>query len=383
MALLIVIYLAFISLGLPDGVLGSIWPVMRMELDLPFTAAGLVGALGSFGTVVSALSSYKVIRRFGTAKVTFVSVLLTSIALLGFSFARSLPSLMLCAIPLGLGAGSVDSALNNYVALHYKARHMNWLHSFWGLGATGGPAIMGLVLTMGMTYRTGYRTLGGLQMALVLVLFFTQRLWQDPKKPTVKEHLSQKGKPSLKHKALPFALLSFFLYCALEISTGLWAVSYLVEVKHLLPHDAAFYGSLFFLGITTGRMASGFFSYRLSNYLLISLGLGIGFISIIMLYFAPLSISGFFLLLLGIGCAPIFPSLIHETPRSFGPELSSRIIGLQMASAYVGSTVTPPLFGLIGSWIGMQWMPVMQMIILLLMILCIGTLVLLTRSSRR
>ncbi|NCC64161.1 MAG: MFS transporter, partial [Spirochaetia bacterium] len=246
MALLVVIYLAFISLGLPDGVLGSIWPVMRLELGLPFYTAGLIGALASIGTVVSALSSYRMIRRFGTAKVTIVSVLMTAVALMGFSLASSLPSLLLCAIPLGLGAGSVDSALNNYVALHYKARHMNWLHSFWGLGATGGPAIMALVLSLQAGYRNGYRTLGALQLILVLVLFFSRTLWQDPSKPTIKEQLAQKEKPSLKHKALPFALLSFFLYCALEISTGLWAVSYLVEVKHLLPADAAFYGSLFF-----------------------------------------------------------------------------------------------------------------------------------------
>jgi fucose permease len=383
MALLVVIYLAFISLGLPDGVLGSIWPVMRLELGLPFYTAGLIGALASIGTVVSALSSYRMIRRFGTAKVTIVSVLMTAIALMGFSFASSLPSLLLCAIPLGLGAGSVDSALNNYVALHYKARHMNWLHSFWGLGATGGPAIMALVLSLQASYRDGYRTLGSLQLILVLVLFFSRALWQDPSKPTVKEQLAHKEKPSLKHKALPFALLSFFLYCALEISTGLWAVSYLVEVKHLLPSDAAFYGSLFFLGITTGRMASGFVSYRLSNYLMIGIGLGVCFAAVIMLYLAPLSIASFSLLLLGIGCAPVFPSLIHETPRTFGPERSSRIIGLQMASAYVGSTITPPLFGLLGTVLGMYWMPLLQMMILLLLILCIGILVGISRSSRR
>ncbi|NCC65103.1 MAG: MFS transporter, partial [Spirochaetia bacterium] len=228
-----------------------------------------------------------------------------------------------------------------------------------------------------------YRTLGGLQLLLVLVLFFSRSLWQDSSKKTVKEHLAQKEKPSLKNKALPFALFSFFLYCSLEISTGLWAVSYLVEVKHLIPTDAAFYGSLFFLGITSGRMASGFVSYRLSNYLLIVLGLLIAFLSIIMLYFAPLSIAGFSLLVLGIGCAPIFPSLIHETPRSFGPENSSRIIGLQMASAYVGSTITPPLFGILGTLLGMYWMPLMQMVILLLMVLCIGILIGFTRRNRR
>ncbi|MGE4453760.1 MAG: sugar MFS transporter [Sphaerochaeta sp.] len=381
MALLIVIYLAFISLGLPDGVLGSIWPVMQGSLNLPFWSAGLIGAVTSVGTVVSALSSYRVINRFGTGKVTLVSVAMTAAALYGFSFASSLPLLLICAVPLGLGAGSVDSALNNYVALHYEARHMNWLHSFWGLGASAGPAVMGIALSLQLGYRSGYRILGIVQSVLVLALVLSLPLWADPKGKREKRGDVQKQEGTLKHKALPFALLAFFLYCALETSTGLWAVSYLVQVKGLLPLDAAFYGSLFFLGITLGRMASGFISYRLGNIALIGVGLVLCTLSILMLYISPLLFAGYSLLLLGLGCAPIFPSLIHQTPRSFGPESSQKIIGLQMASAYVGSTVTPPLFGLLGSYIGLVWMPLLQGIILLLMIATIITLVLLTRGK--
>ncbi len=333
MALLIVIYLAFISLGLPDGVLGSVWPVMQQSLGLPFWSAGLIGATSSIGTVASALSSYRMTRRFGTGRVTLVSVAMTAVALLGFSFASTLPVLMLWAVPLGLGAGSVDSALNNYVALHYEARHMNWLHSFWGLGASAGPAVMGLSLTLQWGYRNGYRVLGLMQTLLVIVLIASLALWTDPKgKRTAQDYPSQQ-KGTLRHKALPFALLSFFLYCALEVSTGLWAVSYLVQVKQLLPSDAAFYGSLFFLGITAGRMASGFISYRLGNVQMIFLGLLLCLISIIALFLSSLTFAGFSLLLFGLGCAPIFPSLIHQTPRNFGPESSQRIIGLQMASA--------------------------------------------------
>lgn len=380
MGLLLVIYLAFISLGLPDGVLGSIWPVMQGSLALPFWSAGLVGAVTSIGTVVSALSSYWVINRFGTGKVTLVSVAMTAAALYGFSIASSLPLLLLCAIPLGLGAGSVDSALNNYVALHYEARHMNWLHSFWGLGASAGPTVMGIALSLQLGYRNGYRILGILQTVLVLALIISLPLWADSKeKKGVKEEGKKKG--TLKHKALPFALLSFFLYCALETSTGLWAVSYLVQVKGLLPLDAAFYGSLFFLGITLGRMASGFISYRLGTIALIGIGLVLCSLSILMLYVSPLLYAGYSLLLLGLGCAPIFPSLIHQTPRSFGPESSQKIIGLQMASAYIGSTVTPPLFGLLGSFIGLVWMPLLQGVINLMMIATIVTLVLLTRNK--
>jgi len=369
MALLLIIYLAFISLGLPDGVLGSIWPVMRASLDLPLYAAGLIGAIGSIGTVISALSSYRLIHRFGTGKVTLVSVFLTALALLGFSVSSSLPALMLCSIPLGLGAGSVDSALNNYVALHYKARHMNWLHSFWGLGASSGPAVMGIVLSLDLSYRMGYRVLGSMQLVLVLALFFSQRLWQDGKHRTDGEvEITVPVAFTPRKGALPFALLGFFLYCALEISTGMWAVSYLVEVKSLNATDAAFYGSLFFLGITTGRMASGFFSYRLSNTTLIFSGFGLILASIGLLHYANLAAAGFSLLLMGIGCAPIFPGMIHETPNHFGREKSQKVIGLQMASAYMGSTLSPPLFGILGNWIGLSWMPLLQLVMLILLV---------------
>lgn len=369
MLLLTIIYLAFISLGLPDGVLGSVWPVMRQELGLPLASAGFLGAIGSVGTVASALLSYRLINRFGTAKVTAVSVFMTAFALFGYSISSSLPALMLFAIPLGLGAGSVDSALNNYVALHYEARHMNWLHSFWGLGASTGPAVMGLTLSLGLSYRVGYRSLAVVQFLLVIALIASVPLFIGPKKQP--SEMQRRGQAGLsKHKALPFALLGFFFYCALEVSTGLWAVSYLVEVKHLLPTQAALYGSLFFLGITGGRMASGFVSMRLSNSNLIYLGLSLCLVSLVFLCISPLSLAGYSLLLLGIGCAPVFPSMIHETPRRFSIEDSGRIIGLQMASAYVGSTITPPLFGLLGALVGLKWMPLMQLVILLLLFLC-------------
>ncbi len=380
MALLVIIYLAFISLGLPDGVLGSVWPVMQPALNLPFWSAGLVGAIASIGTVTSALSSYRVITRFGTAKVTIVSVFLTAFALFGFSLASSLPALILWTIPLGLGAGSVDSALNNYVALHYEARHMNWLHSFWGVGASAGPFVMGLVLMLDLSYRSGYRMLSLLQMALVFALFASRHLWDDSKH-TNEETKVLKSKISLWHKALPYALLSFFLYCALEVSTGLWAVSYLVQVKGLGDADAAFYGSLLFVGITVGRMGSGFVSYRLSNLKLIIIGLCVCFISLILLFLSPLNAAGLSLLVVGLGLAPIFPSMIHQTPKSFGLEKSQRIIGLQMASAYIGSTITPPIFGILGTLFGMEWMPILQLIILVLLCMSIATLAILTKTK--
>ncbi|WP_332446343.1 MFS transporter [Sphaerochaeta sp.] len=371
MPLLLIIYLAFISLGLPDGVLGSIWPVMRQDLGLPLYSAGFIGAVVSVGTVISALNSYRLIYHHGTGKVTLVSVFLTALALLGFSFAPNLPVLLLWAVPLGLGAGSVDAALNNYVALHYQARHMNWLHSFWGLGASTGPLVMGMVLSLQYSYRFGYRLLGGFQLILVVVLLLSIRRWEAPHKPDLVGHASEPEQEPVKQSALALAMLGFFLYCALEVSTGLWAVSYLVEVKALDATEAAFYGSLFFLGITSGRMLSGFVSFRLSNTALIKGGLLVCLVGIMLLFFSSLQTSGFSLLLLGLGCAPVFPSMIHETPRRFGVEQSQRIIGLEMAAAYVGSTVTPPLFGLLALVLGLAWMPALQVFILFLLFLSI------------
>ncbi|NBK23999.1 MAG: MFS transporter, partial [Spirochaetia bacterium] len=234
MALLIIIYISFISLGLPDAVLGSAWPVMHVDLGLPLWSAGLIAATTSLGTVVSALLSTKVITRFGTGKVTLVSVLMTALALLGFSISHHIGLLLVFALPLGLGAGSVDTALNNYVALHYKARHMSWLHSFWGVGASLGPAIVALALSLGFSYRGGYRAIGGLQVVLVLVLAFSVHRWKDQGVTDVGEQ-TQGNRQVLKIKGVPFALLTFFLYCALEIATGLWATTYLVQVKGLDP----------------------------------------------------------------------------------------------------------------------------------------------------
>lgn len=378
MALIILIYLAFISLGLPDGVLGSIWPIMRMELGLPLAGAGILGTIVSMGTIVSALSSYRMISRFGTARVTVVSILLTAGALMGYSVSTRFLHLMLFSIPLGLGAGSVDSALNNYAALHFEAKHMNWLHSCWGIGASTGPSVMALFLGGGFSYRAGYRMLAIVQLTLAFVLAFSIKLFAD--KPNKQGKTQETARLKLtRHKALPYALGSFFLYCALEVSVGLWAVSYLVEVKHLAADQAAIYGSLFYLGITGGRMLCGFLSMRLSNTRLIFFGLSACLASLLLLLVFPLEIAGYPLLLVGFGCAPVFPGLMHETPRRFTIEESQRIVGLQMACAYVGSTLSPPVFGLIGGAVGLVWMPVVQLIILALLVLSISMLVRLTK----
>ncbi len=359
MALLIIIYVSFISLGLPDAVLGSAWPVMHVDLGLPLWSAGLIAATTSLGTVISALLSTKVIARFGTGKVTLVSVLMTALALLGFSISHHIALLLLFALPLGLGAGSVDTALNNYVALHYKARHMSWLHSFWGVGASLGPAIVALTLSLGFSYRGGYRSIGALQIFLVLILAFSLRQWKDQQVTEIGEQ-PQGNRQALKIKGVPFALLTFFLYCALEIATGLWATTYLVQVKGLDPTKAALWGGLYYMGITVGRMASGFITFRVSNTQMTFGGLALCFASLFLFLSPNANVAGFALVLLGLGSAPIFPSMIHETPRRFGVGASQAIIGLQMATAYIGNTVMPPVVGALASTVGLIWLPVLQ-----------------------
>ncbi len=370
MALLVIIYVSFISLGLPDAVLGSAWPVMHVELGLPLWSAGVIAATTSLGTVISALLSTKVIARFGTGKVTLVSVLMTAIALLGFSVSHHMALLLLFALPLGLGAGSVDTALNNYVALHYKARHMSWLHSFWGVGASMGPAIVALALSTGFGYRGGYFSIGTLQILLVLVLGFSLSRWRDH---DMKEggEVAKGNREVLKIKGVPAALLTFFLYCALEIATGLWATTYLVQVKGLDPTKAALWGGLYYIGITVGRVLSGFITFRVSNNQMTFGGLALCLASLFLFLSPNASVAGFALVLLGLGSAPIFPSMIHETPRRFGLGASQAVIGLQMATAYVGNTVIPPLVGAMASTIGLVWLPLLQALFVVGMILTV------------
>ncbi|HHT81468.1 MAG TPA: MFS transporter [Spirochaetales bacterium] len=380
MALLIIIYVSFISLGLPDAVLGSAWPVMHVSLGLPLWSAGVIAATTSMGTVISALLSTKVIARFGTGKVTLISVLMTAVALVGFSFSHTIAMLLIFALPLGLGAGSVDTALNNYVALHYKARHMSWLHSFWGVGASLGPAIVALTLSLGFSYKGGYRTIGALQFMLVIVLALSLSRWSDHEAKETTE-IAKGNREVLKIKGVSSALLTFFLYCALEISTGLWATTYLVQVKGLDPTKAALWGGLYYMGITGGRMLSGFITFRVSNNQMTFGGLGLCLVSLLLFLSPDANVAGFALVLLGLGSAPIFPSMIHETPRRFGVGASQAIIGLQMATAYVGNTVMPPVVGVLASTIGLVWLPVLQAVLVVGMMLTVLRLVLLQKKK--
>ncbi len=349
--LLAVIYLSFISLGLPDSLLGSAWPSMYPEFGVPVSSASIIFMIISAGTIVSSLLSDRLTRCLGTGKVTSFSVGLTALALFGFSLSHSFWLLCLFAVPYGLGAGSVDAALNNYVALHYKSRHMSWLHCMWGVGASLGPCIMGLALSDGHPWNTGYLCISLLQAALTAVLLVSLPLWG--KKQTAADNDASQGQPLSFREVIriPGAreiMVTFFCYCALEQTAGLWGSSFLVLHRGVSPEDAARFASLFFLGITAGRAAGGFLTMLLSDTNLVRLGQGIILVGILALF---LPAGGFFsmagLLLIGLGCAPVYPSIIHSTPERFGAENSQTVIGIQMASAYVGNCLMPPLFGLI------------------------------------
>jgi len=374
--LLIIIYLSFISLGLPDSLLGSAWPSMYGGINVPLHFAGYISMIIAGGTVISSILSERIIRRFGTGVVTAFSVLMTAVALLGFSLSSSFALLCLWAVPLGLGAGSVDAALNNYVALHYKAKHMSWLHCFWGVGASMGPIIMSFFLINRNSWNLGYRSIGIIQCCLVAVLFITISLWGKNKSQTsIEKNKASKG---LKFKELfqiagvKQILVAFFCYCSLETTTGLWGSSFLVMEKNISPEIAAQWISLYYIGITAGRFISGFLTMKLNNRQMVRLGQGLivcGVIALLLPVGKILLLPGFFLI--GLGCAPIYPSLLHETPRNFGSEKSQAIMGIQMASAYIGTTFMPPLFGQITSLLNFKVFPLFIGVILILNIIMV------------
>lgn len=370
--LLALIYVSFISLGLPDSLLGSAWPQMQESLGVSLSLGGVISFLITASTILSSLMSHQVIQRFGTGAVTMCSVAMTALALFGFSLSNSFFALCLWAIPYGLGAGSVDAALNNFVALHCKAKHMSWLHCFWGIGATGGPYIMGLCLSRGMGWQAGYRTISFLQMALTLILLLSLPLWKKQELPlsggeTVRPQTPQWGK-LLKRPGIKAALTAFFFYSALELTTGLWGSSYMVAMRGISPETAAKWISLFYLGITAGRFFSGFLTLRFSDDTMVRLGEGTAIVGILLML---LPLHNLFLclglILTGLGCAPIYPSLLHATPQRFGKSLSQSLMGTQMAISYLGSTTMPPVSGFLSEKISMGLYPILLLVFALML----------------
>lgn len=369
--LLIIIYLSFISLGLPDSLLGSAWPMMYREFSVPVSYVGIISMIIAIGTVVSSLQSDKLTKRFGTGVITVYSVAMTAIALFGFSISHSYLELCLWAIPYGLGAGSVDASLNNYVALHFANKHMNWLHCMWGVGASLGPYIMGYTLSSGNSWNKGYLYISIIQFIITSVLLFSLPLWKTKKNDKEKEECTQKPlslKEIINIAGVKEIMITFFCYCAIEQTTGLWASTYLVLHENIANDIAASYASLFFIGITIGRLVSGFISIKLDDNKMIRLGQILVLIGIILIVL-PLSsiVSLLGLIIIGLGCAPIYPSIIHSTPNNFGEDNSQAVIGVQMASAYVGTALMPPLFGLIANNINIALLPLFLLISLILM----------------
>ncbi|AEM22708.1 major facilitator superfamily MFS 1 [Brachyspira intermedia PWS/A] len=367
--LLAIIYLSFISLGLPDALLGSAWPTMHKELNVPISYAGIISMIISAGTIISSLQSDRLTKKFSTAKITAFSVAMTAIALFGFSITHSYLFLCVWAIPYGLGAGSVDASLNNYVALHYESKHMSWLHCMWGIGATIGPYIMGYAITNN-NWNAGYRYISIMQIVLTAILFFSLSLWKKNDEEN-KEKISTKVlslKEIIKIPGAREIMICFFCYCALEATTGLWASSYLNLYKGVDIKTAASFGSLFYIGITVGRAISGFITMKLNDNQMIILGESLILIGIILMIIPAVnivSLIGF--ITIGLGCAPIYPSIIHSTPSNFGAENSQAIIGVQMASAYIGTLAMPPLFGYIANHISISLLPFYLILILVLM----------------
>lgn len=368
--LLAVIYISFISLGLPDSLLGAAWPAMYGELGVPVSYAGAISMIIALGTIVSSLQSDRLTRRLGAGRVTAISVAMTALALFGFSVSHSFWLLCLWAVPYGLGAGSVDAALNNYVALHYASRHMSWLHCMWGVGASLGPYIMAYALTGGQGWQMGYRYISLLQTGLTLILVASLPLWKLHGTPAEEAREAQAltlGK-LLRIPGAKAVMVTFFCYCAIENTAGLWASSYLTLHKGIAPETAAGFASLFFIGITVGRALSGFLTIRLKDRQMIRLGTGLiaaGIVTLLLPLGEGAALVG--LILVGLGCAPIYPCIIHSTPENFGAARSQAMIGVQMASAYVGTCLMPPLFGLLAAHISVSLFPIYLAALLLLM----------------
>lgn len=371
--LLALIYICFISLGLPDSLLGSAWPVLHTEINVPMSFAGIISMTIFVGTILSSLFSDKLLRKFGAGKVTAVSVTISALGLLGFSISNQFWMLLLWAVPYGLGAGGVDAILNNYVALHYKAQHMSWLHCMWGVGASISPYIMSFALVKLDNWSCGYLIVSIIQIILSVIIFASVPLWKkgtnnadgeteavEAKSMSFREIFSIKG-------AIP-CFLTFFAYCSLELTTSLWASSYLVQKWEFTPEAAAGFASMFYIGVTLGRFANGFLAMKLGDNFLIRMGLGIittGIALLFVPFHSVFSLIGF--VIIGLGCAPIYPCIIHMTPSVFGEDKSQAMIGVQMAFANTGFLIMPSLFGVITDYISVSLLPVFILALLVLM----------------
>ena len=360
--LIALIYLSFIALGLPDAVLGSVWPTIGAQFGVPISNMGIITIIISFATICSSLLSDRLINRFGVYLITTISILTTSIALLGFSSCTIFLQLCLWSIPYGIGAGSVDAALNNYVAVNFESKHMSWLHCMWGVGATLGPFVMGSVLTQGYVWNVGYIVLFSLQFILTFCLLISKPVWKCKISNTIENNNVSKKSLSLSQilriDGTIETMITFFCFCALELTTGLWASSYLVLNRDVSVLVATGFAGLFYLGITIGRGICGFIAMKYSDSQMIHYGCAIMLVGVLILAL-PLDKNFAFigLILIGLGSSPVYPCIIHSTPKNFGIGNSQAITGVLMASAYSGTLVMPALFGVIANNISISLYP--------------------------
>ena len=366
-------YICFISLGLPDSLLGAAWPVMQVQMGVPVSYAGIVSLVICLNTIISSLMSNFMIHKLGIGRIIAISVATTAVALFGFSVSDQYWMLLLWAIPYGLGAGSVDSVLNNYAALHFKSQHMSWLHCMWGVGASISPYIMSFALIRLDNWHSGYLIVSLIQIVLSFFIFLTVPQWKNaPSAAGKEEKIESKPLTIRQILAIPGAkvcFVTFFGYCALELTSSLWASSYLVQARGVSAEVASGCASLFYIGLTLGRAINGFLAMRFGDRFLIRLGLGIIFAGILLVfvpYHAMFAYVGF--VIIGLGCAPVYPCIIHMTPDLFGKDKSQAIIGVQIAFAYTGFCVMPPLFGWIADNISIGLLPAYLMALLVLII---------------
>ncbi len=372
--LLGIIYVSFISLGLPDGVMGVAWPAVRVDMGQPLAA---VGVFTLVGTVCAAVSSYfagAIVKRVGTGAVVAASCLMTALALVGYGYAPSFAWLVALSIPMGIGAGAVDTSLNHFVASHYSSRHMNWLHGFWGVGATLGPLIMSWAVANPAGWTLGTRTIGLMQVALAVALFLTLALWAREKATHTEDANAESAttlfKP-LNPQALWLAPTCFFLYVSAEMGTGLWAASILATDRGMPLAQAGVWVSVYFGAITVGRFAVGLVANWLGNRKLVQLGICVAALGAALFaahgWVGDASLAG--LVLMGLGCAPIFPSLMHETARRFPEDVARKVISRQMIFAYIGIAVIPAAFGVLATWAGLAViMPVVVALLLAMLV---------------
>lgn len=362
--ILAVIYIVFISLGLPDSVFGVAWPVLHTDLGIAESFASVYSIIVGLCTGGASFLAGVLLRKFGTPRVTFVSILVTSAGLFGMSFANNIWMMIIFAIVLGYGAGAIDTGLNNYVALHYKARHMSWLHCFWGVGVTLSPIIMSAFLKNSGDWRVGYRVIAVIQLCIALIVLVFLRKWIKIDAPADDENTkNQKGslKIIFSEKGILLSILSIGFYCSMEFIIGTWGATYFVNVFSFSPDRASLWVSLYYGGIMLGRFISGFIADKLKDDCMILGGLGLSFIGAVLLAVPSGAVAAAGLLIVGTGFGPVFPSILHSIPSRFGSEFSSDITGFHMGGAYALGFISQFVFGFVGSRTTFSFMPFLLM----------------------